>query len=614
MSDLRFMSPYLKGGGDSARRANRIRYFATRPGVEVLSDGGSQPATKKQKAYIQRLLRALPDARELLEYEDYLKNQTQESASEFIRQAREDFAVPMSQRENYLDYVSHRPGVELRGEHGLWTSGGKVENLSEAVREVAEHPGNVWTPVVAIRRQDAERLGYDNAENWRALVNASLCDIAKGYKIHPDHLRWYAAFHEKEKSVHIHMVVFSSDPKEGYLTPDGIRQVKSAFARRIFQQDLMHIYEQKTAYRNQLQQNAAEAMQELIRQMRDGSLENPQLEDQIEALARRLRTVRGKKVYGYLPPEVKLMVDGIVDALAADERVTKAYDLWNEMRESIYRTYSEHLPERLPLSKQKEFKAVRNMVIREMLREALLLVQQEEGIAEEPQREADLRHVQHAAESGDPAAMCDLSDLLMKQRRSSEALYWLEQSARNGDPRGQYVLGTWYLKRGNVQNALRWLTAAADLGSSTAQYRLGVLYLKGEQVEKNLELAVRYLTASAECGNQYAQYTLGSLYRSGNGGSRDEALGREWLSRSAAQGNPYARHLLDHPDQNWTTVVQSVIRLLYHMSRIFEDNCKTDAMHRGLQIDRKRRRQLRERRLALGHKPDDHENEEIRLQ
>ena len=242
------------------------------------------------------------------------------------------------------------------------------------------------------------------------------------------------------------MVVFSSDPKEGYLTPDGIRQVKSAFARRIFQQDLMHIYEQKTAYRNQLQQNAAEAMQELIRQMRDGTLENPQLEDQIEALARRLRTVRGKKVYGYLPPEVKLMVDGIVDVLAADEHVAKAYDLWNEMRESICRTYSEHLPERLPLSKQKEFKPVRNMVIRE----ALLLVQQEEGIAEEPQREADLRHVQHAAESGDPAAMCDLSDLLMKQRRSSEALYWLEQSARNGDPRGQYVLGTWYLKRASM--------------------------------------------------------------------------------------------------------------------------------------------------------------------
>ena len=175
------------------------------------------------------------------------------------------------------------------------------------------------------------------------------------------------------------------------------------------------------------------------------------------------------------------------------------------------------------------------------------------------------------------------------------------------------MLGTWYLKRGNVQNTLRWLTAAAGLGSSTAQYRLGVLYLKGEQVEKDLDLAVQYLTASAEHGNQYAQYALGSLYCSGDGISRDEALGREWLSRSAAQGNPYAQHLLDHPDQNWFIAAQSVTRLLYHMSRIFEDNCKTDAMHRGLQIDRKRRRQLQERRLAMGHKPDDHENEEIGL-
>ena len=609
MSDLRFMSPYLKGGGDSARRANRIRYFATRPGVEVLSDSGSQPATKKQKAYIQRLLRAFPEARELLEYADYLGHPTQESASEFIRQAREDFAVPMSQRENYLDYVSHRPGVELRGEHGLWTSGGKVENLAEAVREVAEHPGNVWTPVVAIRRQDAERLGYDNAENWRALVNACLCDIAKGYKIHPDHLRWYAAFHEKEKSVHIHMVIFSSAPKEGYLTQDGIRQVKSAFARRIFQQDLMHVYEQKTEYRNQLQQNAAVAMQELIRQMRDGTLENPQLEDQIEALARRLQTVRGKKVYGYLPPEVKLMVDGIVDALAADERVAKAYDLWNEMRETICRTYSENLPERLPLSKQKEFKPVRNMVIRE----AMQLARQQEGIGEEQEQPIDPIHLQQEAETGDAAAMGTLGKRLLGQRRITEGLFWLEQSAGQGDPSAQYALGKWHLKRGNVSQALRWLEAAADQNHSAAQYRLGTLYLQGELVEKDVDQALRHLTASCENENQYAQYALGRLYLLGEEVPRDQEAARAWLSQSAAQGNVYAQALLDHPDRSWTAVAQSVTQLLYHMSRIFEDTCKTDAMHRGLQIDRKRRHQLRERRLAMGHKPDDHENEEIRL-
>lgn len=609
MSDLRFMSPYLKGGGDSARRANRIRYFATRPGVEVLSDGGSQPATKKQKAYIQRLLGAFPDARELLEYADYLERPTQESASEFIRQAREDFAVPMSQRENYLDYVSHRPGVELRGEHGLWTSGGKVENLAEAVREVAEHPGNVWTPVAAIRRQDAERLGYDNAEDWRALVNACLCDIAKGYKIHPDHLRWYAAFHEKEKSVHIHMVIFSTDPKEGYLTQDGIRQVKSAFARRIFQQDLMHVYEQKTAYRNQLQQNAAAAMHELIRQMRGGALENPQLENQMETLARRLQMVRGKKVYGYLPPEVKLMVDGIVDVLAADERVAEAYDLWNEMREAICRTYSEHLPERQPLSKQKEFKPVRNMVIRE----ALQLARQQEGISEEQEQPIDPIHLQQEAETGDAAAMGTLGKRLLERRRITEGLFWLEQGAGQGDPSAQYALGKWYLKRGNVPQALRWLEAAADQNHSAAQYRLGVLYLQGELVGKDVDQALRHLTASCENGNQYAQSALGRLYLLGEEVPQDQETAREWLSRSAAQGNVYAQALLDHPDRSWTAVAQSVTQLLYHMSRIFEDNCKTDAMYRGLQIDRKRRRQLRERRLAMGHKPDDHENEEIRL-
>ena len=609
MSDLRFMSPYLKGGGDSARRANRIRYFATRPGVEVLSDSGSQPATKKQKAYIQRLLRAFPEARELLEYADYLGHPTQESASEFIRQAREDFAVPMSQRENYLDYVSHRPGVELRGEHGLWTSGGKVENLAEAVREVAEHPGNVWTPVVAIRRQDAERLGYDNAENWRALVNACLCDIAKGYKIHPDHLRWYAAFHEKEKSVHIHMVIFSTDPTEGYLTQDGIRQVKSAFARRIFQQDLMHVYEQKTEYRNQLQQDAAVAMQELIRQMRGGTLENPQLEKQMEALARRLQTVRGKKVYGYLPPEVKLMVDGIVDALAADERVAKAYDLWNEMRETICRTYSENLPERLPLSKQKEFKPVRNMVIRE----AMQLARQQEGIGEEQEQPIDPIHLQQEAETGDAAAMGTLGKRLLGQRRITEGLFWLEQSAGQGDPSAQYALGKWHLKRGNVSQALRWLEAAADQNHSAAQYRLGTLYLQGELVEKDVDQALRHLTASCENENQYAQYALGRLYLLGEEVPRDQEAARAWLSQSAAQGNVYAQALLDHPERGWTAVAQSVTQLLYHMSRIFEDACKTDAMHRGLQIDRKRRHQLRERRLAMGHKPDDHENEEIRL-
>ena len=369
MSRVRFMSPYLKGGRDTAKLSNRARYIATRPGVEVLrGEQQGQPATKKQQAYIQRLLRDFPGAEELLEYEDYQNAPTQANADTFIRQVQEDFAEPMSRMENYLDYVSHRPGVQMDGEHGLWCAGGKVRNLSQAVREVAEHTGSVWTPVVAIRREDAERLGYNDAESWRQLVCACAPEIARGYKIPLEHLHWYAAFHRKEDSVHIHMVVFSSDPKEGYLTRQGIQQVKSAFGRRIFQQDLLHVYEQKTEYRDTLSRDAERAMAGLIAQMETGQFQNETLERLVLELAQRLQSTKGKKVYGYLQPKTKALVDAIVDELAKDERVAAAYDLWNQMREEVCRTYSEQLPERLPLSRQKEFKAVRNMVIREVLK------------------------------------------------------------------------------------------------------------------------------------------------------------------------------------------------------------------------------------------------------
>ena len=188
-----------------------------------------------------------------------------------------------------------------------------------------------------------------------------------GYRIPLEHLRWYAAFHRKEDSVHIHMVVFSSNLKEGYLTKQGIRQVKSAFGRRIFRQDLLHIYEQKTEYRDALGRDAERTMAELIAQMETGQLQNENLEQPILELSRRLQNTKGKTVYGYLPPTAKALVDAIVDELAKEERVAAAYDLWNQMREEVCRTYSEQLPERLLLSKQKEFKAVRNMVVREVL-------------------------------------------------------------------------------------------------------------------------------------------------------------------------------------------------------------------------------------------------------
>ena len=478
MSRVRFMSPYLKGGRDTAKLTNRARYIATRPGVEVLrGEHSGQPATKKQQAYIQRLLRDFPGAEELLEYEDYQNAPTQGHANAFIRQVQEDFAEPMSRMENYLDYVSHRPGVQMDGEHGLWCARGKVRNLSQAVRGVAEHTGSVWTPVVAIRREDAERLGYNDAESWRQLVCACAPEIARGYRIPLEHLRWYAAFHRKEDSVHIHMVVFSSNLKEGYLTKQGIRQVKSAFGRRIFRQDLLHIYEQKTEYRDALGRDAERTMAELIAQMETGQLQNENLEQPILELSRRLQNTKGKTVYGYLPPTAKALVDAIVDELAKEERVAAAYDLWNQMREEVCRTYSEQLPERLLLSKQKEFKAVRNMVVREVLQ----------------------------------------------------------------------------LGRGEHPTADEIVHMPTPSGTPPAQS--GLPY-----------------------GAHHPQ------------------------QEAAHHQRTQTHRAVSHAD-----TARCVLQLFHSMGRIFREQSASDAIQTGLHIDRKRHRMLREKRMALGHKADDHE-------
>ena len=308
-----------------------------------------------------------PDTREMPEHEDYKAERSQKNAAEFISQVQENYAYLLDKRENYVDYVANRPGVKKLGEHGLWNADSKVPVLQNAVDEVAHHQGNVWTPVIAIQRSDAERLGYDSAESWRSLICSEIDQIAKAYKILPSRLKWYAAFHEKERSVHVHLVIFSTDPNEGYLTKPAILELRSALTRQIFKDDLKNIYVQQTAYREQLQENALEVMDSLIQEMQNGEISNPKLELLITELAERLQNYSGKKVYGYLPLATKRIADAIVDNLASDKRAAEAYSLWQDMRDEVFSFYSKSKPVRVPLSQQKEFKPVRNMVIREVV-------------------------------------------------------------------------------------------------------------------------------------------------------------------------------------------------------------------------------------------------------
>ena len=379
MAKLIFISPYLKGGTNSARLANHVRYISTRDGVQTLNDGAKNLSpTKKQEEYILTLTKKFSEAKLLPEYEEYISAPSRYSASEFIEQAEEIYSFNLDERENFIGYIANRPGVKKLNEHGLWNADGQVPVMQTAMDEVSHHEGNVWRPIISLPREDAERLGYDRVASWQNLIKSSLIDIAEGYKIKPDHLRWYAAMHMKEKHIHVHLVIFSTDPKEGYLTKQGIKQIKSALVRQVYKDDLLNVYQKQTAHRDQLQENALEVMESLIQKMQDGELSNPKLELLITELADRLQSYSGKKMYGYLPPATKRIVDAIVDELASDERVAEAYSLWQDMRDEVFSFYSKAKPARVPLSQQKEFKTVRNMVIHEVVQ--MMEQQQDEGV------------------------------------------------------------------------------------------------------------------------------------------------------------------------------------------------------------------------------------------
>ena len=646
----------MKGGRDSARLAHRTRYFATREGVQLLKDDNAHlPVTKKQQQYIQRLLRSFPEARELPEYENYANTPNRKTAFALIEQIHEDFIEPMDSRENYLDYVANRPGVKSMGEHGLWNAHGKVPSLENAIAEVAQHTGNVWTPIISLSRENAERLGYTDLKNWQELINASITDIAKGYKIRPSHLRWYAALHEKEKHLHVHMIIFSTDPKEGFLTKQGIRSIKSALVSTIYRNDRLHIYEQKNEQRGLLRQEAEARMATLIEQMATCALQSDKLELLVTDLAQRLQEVSGKKVYGYLPPRVKRIVDEIVDELSKDERVAAAYALWQDLREQLCIDYNQTPPQRVPLSQQKEFKAVRNMVIRETLRlSEMSFTFEDDTMPDEPEPEeppasstqSSARTIYQQAHFFYRKAKTVLNDAdadpgekamaLVTLRRLWEDGYtiaahqlgkayrdglgspigretaaeWFQKSAEAGNDCSAYALGKLLLEQGKFSQAQSWLQKAATQKNQYAQYRLGKLLLIGaDDVSKDVDAAIRHLKDSAAQGNQFAQYTLGKLYLLGQEVKADHEEALHYLSQAAVQGNTYAQYFIDHQnDFAGASVGTAVLRMLHQMSRIFRENAAQPAIYAGMQIDKKRRRRLQEKRMAMGHKADDHED------
>ena len=329
---------YLKPE-DRKNLGGYAEYIATREGVEKIDESKrNAPATNKQKQLIKKILSDFPDSRSSLEYEDYLKDKTIGTASEFITRALEENVDEMMHTTTYADYIATRPRVERIGSHGLFTDDGVVVDLQKVSDELNAHTGNVWTAIVSLRREDAERLGFDNGSRWREMLLSQTQALSENLKIPMSNLRWFAAFHNESYHPHVHMIVYSTDPTEGYLSEKGLMALRSSFAKDIFAQDLLCEYKKQTEHRDALKVQSREILAELIAKINGGIYDNPQVEDLLQALAKRLAVTNGKKQYGYLRKDIKEIINSIVDELGKDERIAALYDLWYESKETALKS------------------------------------------------------------------------------------------------------------------------------------------------------------------------------------------------------------------------------------------------------------------------------------
>ena len=358
-------SPYIKPNFKT-HIGNYVSYIATRDGVEKAdSTQKFMETTERQKQIIKKLLSDYPDSKDLYEYQDYLDKPNIGNADELILRIAEAHAELFGDREKYVSYIAQRPRVEKISSHGLFTDDGVPIVLSNVQKEIAESNSNIWTHIISLKREDVERLGYNNAKAWMNLIRSQRNMIAENMKIAPENFKWYAAFHNEGHHPHIHMIAYSKKPNEAYLTEKGIENIKSNLAKVIFRQDLISIYQKQTEHRDKLRAEARDIVEDLVSKINSEIYISASVQHKLLELADRLSKTKGKKVYGYLKPDVKAIVDSIVDELSNDDRIKKLYALWYEQKENTIRTYTDELPDRIPLANNKEFKSIKNAVIKE---------------------------------------------------------------------------------------------------------------------------------------------------------------------------------------------------------------------------------------------------------
>ncbi len=593
LSQIIVTSRYLKSGTQKSKnkRRNYTKYIATRETVEVREQNKfaeNKEVTENQKQLLNDLLLDFPEAKRYLEYEDYTANPTVENASELISTIIERNADVIGNRQNFVGYMAMRPGVQKRGSHGLFNEKDEPIILDRVANEIANHKGNVWSHVISLRREDAIRLGYDNSEAWRQLVMRHISDIAKNQKISLCNLKWYAAFHDTTHHPHIHLLVYSENTKEGFLTNEGINKIRSAFANDIFKDDLQSIYQEQTLSRDELKAVSKTEFKSIVRKVQQGGFENPQLENLIRKLYSQLQNVKGKKVYGYLPQEVKETVNSIFSELAKDDNIRQLYEKWCSLERLKYKSYTQKEKELPALTDNKVFQPVRNMIIRTVLDMNSPVVDIE---IEEPElTEKNDDDITDIPPLIDESEQLENDNVIFSDNEelTAEDFIWSDDNAVTVDvddaPKSKYYL-KWsssykeackliYNKRSKLedfQKAEQLLLNESGAGNVLAIQDLGKLYSTDKLGEKDEKKSFSFYEEAFQGFMEiepdsdfmfpyepkykgqvmkpvdmrsYVWYRIGKMHCYGLGTEQDYEKAFEWFLKSDQEGNKFAQYSL----------------------------------------------------------------------
>ena len=533
MSQIIVTSRYLKSGSakNAVKRKNYTKYIATRETVEIRVQKKydmNASIAENQKNLLSQLLMDFPESKRYLEYEDYISKPTAQNASELISTIIERNADVIGNRQNFVGYIAKRPSAEQRGSHGLFSESDEPIVLNQVADEVAHHLGNVWSHVVSLRREDAVRLGYDNSDRWRELVMRHISDISNAQKIPLCNMKWYAAFHDTTHHPHIHLIVYSTNPKQGYLTKDGINKIRSVFANDIFHDELQSIYQEQTLRRDELKVLSENQISEIAKQIQNGSFTNKNLEKLVMTLQNQLQSIGGKKVYGYLPKEIKETVDRIFFELAENPQITAMYEKWCELERAKYKTYTLKEKDMPPLVQNKEFKFVKNMIIQTILKK--------EFPAADIEIEASVPDV-------------DIPQIIEENLSDKYCLKWSDDYKN-----ACKIIREKSSEISDFQTAERLLLSEVNAGNVLAMFELGKLYsMKKSGLKDDEKSFISYEKALqgflqieplAKKIKPYLQYQIGMMYFKGLGTSIDNQKAAEYFEKSAALGNQYTKRLI----------------------------------------------------------------------